>query len=87
MTLTTFVTWIVVAVVIGWAAAVLARDGGHGIKADVLLAVAGSGVASVGAAGIDLFPQSGLAASAVVAVVGAVAAIAVQRKFFDAPLR
>jgi hypothetical protein len=33
--------------------------------------------------GCRLFPQSGLAASALVAFVGAVAAIATQRKFFQ----
>ena len=86
MTLTTFVTWIVVAVLTGWAAGIVMKDGGHGIMADVLLAVAGSGLASGIAAGIDLFPQAGLAASAVVALVGAGAVIAVQRKFFHARL-
>ena len=38
------------------------------------------------AAGIDLVPHPGLAASAVVALVGAVASIAVQRKLLSAPL-
>ncbi|MGH7341579.1 MAG: hypothetical protein ACREKH_13895 [Candidatus Rokuibacteriota bacterium] len=86
MTLTTFMTWIVVAVGTGLAAGIVVRNGSHGTKADVLLAVAGSGLASAVAAGIDLFPQSGLAVAAVVALVGAGAAIAVQRKFFYAPL-
>ena len=86
MTLTTFMTWIVVAAVTGWAAGIVVKNGGHGTKVDILLAVAGSGLASGVAAGIDLFPQSGLASSAMVALVGAVAAIAAQRKFFCAPL-
>jgi uncharacterized membrane protein YeaQ/YmgE (transglycosylase-associated protein family) len=86
MTLTTFVTWIVTAVVTGWAAGIVVKNGGHGTKADIVLAVAGSGLASALAAGIDLFPNSGLAASAVVAFVGALAIIAVQRTFFYVPL-
>jgi uncharacterized membrane protein YeaQ/YmgE (transglycosylase-associated protein family) len=85
MTLTTFVTWIAVAVVTGWAAGLVGKAGGHGTKADILLAVAGSGLASSIAAGIDLFPHADLAASAVIAFVGAVAAVAAQRRFFYAP--
>ena len=50
MTFTTFMTWIVVAVVTGLAASILVRDGSHGTMADVRLAVAGGGLASAGAA-------------------------------------
>jgi uncharacterized membrane protein YeaQ/YmgE (transglycosylase-associated protein family) len=82
MTLTTFVAWIVIAVVTGWTAGSV-KSGGHGTKADILLAVAGGGLASGGAAGFDLFPEFGLAATVVIAFIGAVAAIAAQRKFFE----
>ena len=86
MTLAMFVTWIVVAGVTGWAAGSVMKYGGHGMKADVLLALSGSGLACAVAAGIDLFPQSGLVATAVVAFAGAGVVIAAQRKFFYAPL-
>ena len=49
MPFTTFMTWIVVAVVTGWAAGIVVKNGGHGTKADVLLAAGGS-LASAGAA-------------------------------------
>lgn len=80
-----FVTWIAVALATAGVAAGVMKYGGHGIKADVLLALAGSGLASVATAALDLFPQSGLAATAVVAFAGAGVAIAVQRRFFHAP--
>jgi hypothetical protein len=82
MTLATFVTWLVVAVVTGGVASAAVKYGGHGIIADVFLALTGGGVAFAIAAGIGLFP--GLAATALVALSGAGLAIAVQRKFFHA---
>jgi uncharacterized membrane protein YeaQ/YmgE (transglycosylase-associated protein family) len=86
MTLATFVMWLVIAVVTGWAGGGVMKSGGHGMKADILLALTGSGLAAGVAAAIDLFPESGLAATAVVAFAGAGAALAVQRKWFCAPL-
>ena len=82
MTLATFVTWFVVAVVTGWAASAAVKYGGHGMIADVFLALTGGGVAFAIAAGIGLFPD--LAATALVALSGAGLAIAIQRKFFHA---
>ena len=88
MTLSVFVTWIVVAVITGSAASLVAKNGGPGATADVLLAVAGSGLASGVAAGFDLFPDSGVAAPMAIAIafVGAVAGIAAQRVFFSVSL-
>ncbi len=57
MTLTTFVTWIAIAEVTGSAAGIV-KSGGHGTKADILLAVAGSGRASGGGAGSICSPNS-----------------------------
>ena len=88
MTFTAFLTWIAVAVVTGWAASIVLKNGGHGIVADVLLALAGSGLVSVVVvgvvAGFDGVSGFDLAASGAVALVGAVAAIATQRTFFGA---
>lgn len=86
MTLLTFVTWIVVAVVTAWGAAGVMKYGGHGLKADILLGLTGSGSACGIAWSIDMFPDPGIAATAVVAFAGAGAVIAFQRRFFYAPL-
>jgi uncharacterized membrane protein YeaQ/YmgE (transglycosylase-associated protein family) len=80
MTFAMFLTWIVVAVVTGFAASAVIKNGGPGVKADILLALAGSGLTCGVAALVGLFPQSSLAAPALVAFAGAGVAIAVQRR-------
>jgi uncharacterized membrane protein YeaQ/YmgE (transglycosylase-associated protein family) len=85
VTLAMFAAWLVMAAITGWVAAVATKSGSHGMKADIILALIGSGTACGVAGTIDLFPNSGVAATAVVSIVGAGVALAVQRKFFDAP--
>lgn len=85
MTFLAFATWIVVAVGTAWGAAAVMKYGGHGLTADVLLGLIGSGSACGIVWGIDMFPELGMAATALVAFAGAGAAIALQRKFFYAP--
>jgi uncharacterized membrane protein YeaQ/YmgE (transglycosylase-associated protein family) len=82
----TFATWIVVALLTAWGAGVVMKDGGHGLKADIPLGLAGSGGAWVLASTLDMFPEPGMIATAVVAFAGAAGVIAVQRRFFHAPL-
>ena len=85
MTLEGFAAWLVMATITGWVAAIAAKTGSHGMKADIILALIGSGIVCGVAGTIDLFPSSGVAATAVVSIVGAGVALVVQRKFFDAP--
>ena len=84
MTFATFATWIVAALLTGLAAGTLWKRGGPGMTPDLLLAVFGSGVACAAAVVIDLFPQPGVAATAIVALAGAGLTIAIQRRFFEA---
>ena len=85
MTLLAFATWIVVALVTAWGASAVMKYGGHGLKADMLLGLTGAGAACGIAFGLDVFPEPGIAATAVVACVGAGVAIAIQRRFFYVP--
>ncbi len=85
MTLLTFATWIVVALGTAWGASAVMKYGGHGLKADILLGLTGGGSACVIAWSLDMFPEPGIAATAVVACAGAGVVIALQRRFFYAP--
>jgi len=87
MTFLTFATWIVVALMTAWAASAVMKYGGHGLKADVLLGLTGGGAACGIAFSLGVFPQPGIAATAVVACVGAGVVIALQRRSFQAPPR
>ena len=87
MTLLTFATWIVVAVVTAWGARAVMKHGGHGLIADILLGLTGSGAACEIAWSLDLLPEPGIVATAIVAFVAAGATITLQRRFFSAPLR
>ena len=86
MTLAMFMTWLVVAVATGWVAGAAMKYGGHGMTADIFLALSGSGAAWLLAWAIALFPEPRLVATAVVAFAGAGVAISAQRKFFYVPL-
>jgi uncharacterized membrane protein YeaQ/YmgE (transglycosylase-associated protein family) len=86
MTPLTFATWIVVVLVTAWGANAVMKYGGHGLTADVLLGLAGGGSACGIAFGLGMFPQPGIAATAVVACVGAGVLIALQRRFLYVPL-
>jgi uncharacterized membrane protein YeaQ/YmgE (transglycosylase-associated protein family) len=82
----TFVTWIVVAVVTAWSAGRVVKHGGYGLKSDILLGLMGSGAACGIVSGIDMSGELGLAATVLLAIAGACAMIALQRRFFAAPL-
>ena len=82
MTLLTFVTWNVVALGTACGAGAVLKYGGHGLKADVLLAIVGSGSVCGIAWSLDILPDPGVAATAIAAFAGAGALIALQRRFF-----
>ena len=85
MTLLAFVTWVVVAIPTAWGAGMVMKYGGHGLKADVLLGLMGAGTACAIAWSVDMFPEPGIATTAILAFAGAGAVIALQRKFFYVP--
>ena len=86
MTLLTFATSIVVAVLTAWGAGAVMKYGGNGLKADVLLGLAGSGTACVLAWILDVFSEPGMISTAIIAFAGAGGVIALQRRFFYVPL-
>jgi uncharacterized membrane protein YeaQ/YmgE (transglycosylase-associated protein family) len=85
VTFLAFATWIVVAIATAWVAGALMKAGGYGVKADITLGLAGSGVACVTAWSLDMFPGPAIGATAIIAFVAAAAAITLQRRFFTAP--
>ena len=81
MTLEMFVTWMAVGIATGWVGGIVMKDGGHGRFWDVLLGLAGSGVATTIA--MTLAPEPGMGAVAMLAVAfgGAALVIGAQRAF------
>ena len=69
MTFLAFATWIVVAIATAWVTGALMKAGGYGVKADIALGLAGSGVACVNAWSLDMFPGPAIGANAIIAFV------------------
>ena len=81
MSFTMFVTWVLVGVLVGVLAGLVMKRGGYGLKKDITLGLAGAIGASWLFRATGLFPEAGIIAMAVVAVVGAAIPIVAQRKF------
>jgi uncharacterized membrane protein YeaQ/YmgE (transglycosylase-associated protein family) len=79
MTFGIFVIWIVMGVVAGLLGGLVMKGGGHGLRRDLVLGVAGSIGLSWLVRGIGMVSGSGLFVAAVIAVVGAAIAIVAQR--------
>ena len=80
MTFTIFVMWILMGVLAGVFAGMVREQGGYGLKRDITLGLVGSiGLSWLGRA-VGLVSSSGLFVAAIVALVGAVIAIAAQRR-------
>lgn len=82
MTFALFVTWVLVGVSVGLVAGLVMKPGGHGLKRDVMLGLAGSVGLSLLLRTVGLFSGAGIAAATVIAVVGAGLPIVAQRKFW-----
>jgi len=79
-----FVTWVLVGGLVGVLAGLVMKGGGYGLKKDITLALAGSiGLCWIVRA-VGVFPSAGMVAMALVAAVGASAAIVAQRKLMAA---
>ena len=85
MTFVMFLTWVVVAVCTGAIASAASRNRDQGMAGDILLALSGSGLACGGVAAMDLLPDFGVLATAVIAFVGSGIAIGIRRTVRDAP--
>ena len=63
MSFTMFVTWVLVGVVAGVVAGLVMKRGGHGLKNDIILGLAGSIGGSWIFRGVGVFPEAGVPAS------------------------
>ena len=82
MSFTMFVTWVLVGVLAGVLAPLVMKRGGYGLQKDIFLGLAGSIGASWIFRAVGVFPEAGIAAMVVVAVIGAAIPIVAQRKFW-----
>ncbi len=82
MTFAIFVTWVLVGVSAGLVAGLVMKPGGHGLKRDVMLGLAGSVGLGVVLRTVGLFSGGGIATAGAIALVGAGLAIGAQRRFW-----
>lgn len=82
MNLEMFAMWVVVGLVVGWLAGFVMKDGGYGLKGDLILGLVGSIVGSWLFWALGVSPDAGLVALVVVAFIGAAIAIVAQRKLW-----
>jgi uncharacterized membrane protein YeaQ/YmgE (transglycosylase-associated protein family) len=80
MTLSMFVTWVLLGVLAGVLAGLVVKRGGYGLRNDIILGVVGSIVLCWIFRAVGMFPNAGIIVMAFVAFIGATIAIAAQRK-------
>jgi len=79
MTLELFAMWVLVGALAGWLAGFLMRGGGYGLIGDIALGLVGSLLGSVIFRALGVSAGAGLFMAVVVAFIGAVLVIGVQR--------
>jgi uncharacterized membrane protein YeaQ/YmgE (transglycosylase-associated protein family) len=82
MSFTMFVTWVLVGVLVGLLAGLVLKRGGYGLKKDLILGLVGSIGASWIFRAFGVAPGAGIAAMVMVAAVGAMIPIVIQRKMW-----
>src|SRR5712691_6243336 len=82
MSFVVFATWVLVGLLAGLLAGWVIKRGGYGLKRDIILGLAGSIGGSALLRTVGVFTEAGIVVVAVVAFVGAVIPIVVQRKFW-----
>src|SRR5881409_4174634 len=82
MSLTMFVAWVLVGVLAGVLAGLVMKRGGYGLKKDIFFGLVGSIGLSWIFRAIGVFTGSGIVVAAIIAFIGAVIPIVVQRKFW-----
>jgi uncharacterized membrane protein YeaQ/YmgE (transglycosylase-associated protein family) len=84
MSLGMFAMWVVVGLLAGWVAGYVMKEGGYGLKGDLVLGVVGSVVGSWLFSVLGISPDAGLVALIIIAFIAAIAAIFVQHRFLAA---
>lgn len=84
MNLAMIATPVLVGLIVGWLAGRLMKDGGYGLKGDLVLGFVGSLVGSWIFRTIGVSPEAGMVVLAVVAFLGAAFVIVGQRKIWPA---
>ena len=82
MTLGMFVMWVAVGLLAGWVAGYVMKEGGYGLKGDLILGVIGSFVGGWLFSVLRVSPDAGLVALIIIAFVGATALIFAQHRFW-----
>src|SRR3989475_2892528 len=82
MSFAMFVAWVLAGVVAGVLAGLVMKRGGYGLKKDIIFGLFGSIGLSWIFRAIGVFTGSGIVVAAIIAFIGAVIPIVVQRKFW-----
>src|SRR6266852_1274659 len=77
------VTSVLVGLIAGWLAGRVMKDGGYGLKGDMILGLVGSMLGSLIFRVLGVSPEAGIAVLVVVAFVGAAIVIVAQRKLWE----
>jgi uncharacterized membrane protein YeaQ/YmgE (transglycosylase-associated protein family) len=84
MSLTMVATSVLVGLLAGWLASRIMRDGGYGLKEDMILGLGGSTAGGWIFRTMGVSPEAGVAVLVVVAFIGAALVIVGQRKIWPA---
>jgi uncharacterized membrane protein YeaQ/YmgE (transglycosylase-associated protein family) len=83
MSFAMIVTSVLVGLMAGWLAGRVMKDGGYGLKGDMVLGLVGSILGSVLFRALGVSPEAGMASLVIVAFVGAAIVIVAQRKLWE----
>lgn len=83
MNFATVATSVLVGLIAGWLAGRIMKDGGYGLKGDMILGLAGSILGSLIFRALGISPEAGIVMLVIVAFVGAAAVIVAQRKLWE----
>jgi uncharacterized membrane protein YeaQ/YmgE (transglycosylase-associated protein family) len=76
-------TSVLVGLIAGWLAGRIMKDGGYGLKGDMILGLVGSILGSLIFRALGVSPEAGIAVLVIVAFVGAALVIVAQRKLWE----
>jgi len=76
-------TSVLVGLTAGWLAGRIMKDGGYGLKGDMILGFVGSILGSLIFRALGVSPEAGIAVLVIVAFVGAALVIVAQRKLWE----
>jgi uncharacterized membrane protein YeaQ/YmgE (transglycosylase-associated protein family) len=76
-------TSVLVGLIAGWLAGRIMKDGGYGLKGDMILGLVGSILGSLIFRALGVSPEAGIAVLVIVAFVGAAIVIVAQRKLWE----